>query len=294
MKTIITHLNPDLDAMSSVWLIKRFLPGWEDAGVKFVPAGIYKVASSKKKVLSKDEDESLVVDTGYGKLDHHQTDKETCAAVLVLSKILKTKGLDFKSNQIEGLKRLVDVVLRIDYSAEDITIENSADDFFALLFNERQIIRGLRTLFRGQSDKQLEMGMTILDAIYEVLKAKIEAEEIISKGLKFKTTWGKAVAAETNNEMYMHLAQEKGYQVVIAKDPQKGHLRIHALPKRGIDFTKPYEILKNKDPDATWYLHSSKALLLNGSSANPDMRPTRLNLEEVIEVLKIPSPLGEG
>src|SRR3989344_449769 len=39
MKIIVTHSSPDLDAITSAWLIKRFLPGWEDANIQFVPAG---------------------------------------------------------------------------------------------------------------------------------------------------------------------------------------------------------------------------------------------------------------
>ena len=39
MKIIVTHMRPDLDAVGSVWAIKRFLPGWEEAIVRFVPAG---------------------------------------------------------------------------------------------------------------------------------------------------------------------------------------------------------------------------------------------------------------
>ena len=39
MKIIVTHTSPDLDAITSIWLIRKFLPGWEDAVVKFVPAG---------------------------------------------------------------------------------------------------------------------------------------------------------------------------------------------------------------------------------------------------------------
>ena len=39
MKVVVTHSSPDLDAITSVWLIKRFLPGWEDANIQFVPAG---------------------------------------------------------------------------------------------------------------------------------------------------------------------------------------------------------------------------------------------------------------
>ena len=39
MKIIVTHAAPDLDAVTSVWLIKRFLQGWNEAEVRFVPAG---------------------------------------------------------------------------------------------------------------------------------------------------------------------------------------------------------------------------------------------------------------
>jgi hypothetical protein len=289
MKTIITHLNPDLDAMTSVWLILRFLPGWENAEVKFVPAGL----KSQRKSTTCDQrlnSEELWVDTGFGELDHHQTDKKTCAAVLVWEYIKTSDGYEVR-NKIDKIKsqavdRLVDVVLRIDHNAEDIVIPNSQDDFYTFLFNERQIIRGIRALYKGQSSKHLEIGLTILDAALEVLKAKIEAEKIIKNGIKFETKWGKAVATETSNEMFMHLAQEKGFKVVVSKDPKKGHIRIHALPQKGINFTEAYNKFKKMDPDATWYLHSSRALLLNGSSANPDMRPTKLKLEEIIQVLE--------
>ena len=39
MKIIVTHNSPDWDAITAVWLIKRFLPNWENAEVQFVPAG---------------------------------------------------------------------------------------------------------------------------------------------------------------------------------------------------------------------------------------------------------------
>lgn len=292
MKTIVTHLNPDLDAICSVWLILRFLPGWEDAEVKFVPAGLsgnrkQTTVNSKQRTENKETDE-LWVDTGFGELDHHQTSKRTCASKLVLEYISKQKTDNRKQlteEEKKALERLVNVVLRIDYDAQDITLPNASDDFYSFLFNERQILRGIRTLFRGQSDKHLEYGLITLDAVYEVLKAKISAEEIIKNALKFKTEWGKGLGAVTNNEMYMHLAQENGYQVVVAKDPKRGHIRIHALPGKKIDFTNAYNKLKKMDPQATWFLHSSKSLLLNGSSANPEMKPTKLTLEEVIKVL---------
>lgn len=39
MKIVVTHNSPDMDAITSVWLIRRFLQRWENAVVQFVPAG---------------------------------------------------------------------------------------------------------------------------------------------------------------------------------------------------------------------------------------------------------------
>ena len=94
MSTIVTHLNPDLDAITSVWLLQRFMPGFSDAEVKFVPAGLNsKKQFSKGELLSIDHGPSstdqLWVDTGSGELDHHQENVKTCAAVLPWEHILQ-------------------------------------------------------------------------------------------------------------------------------------------------------------------------------------------------------------
>ena len=53
-----------------------------------------------------------------------------------------------------------------------------------------------------------------------------------------------------------------------------------------IDLTPVYEKVKELDPEASWFLHASKRMLLNGSSKNPEMRGSKLSLDEVIDVLK--------
>jgi hypothetical protein len=84
-----------------------------------------------------------------------------------------------------------------------------------------------------------------------------------------------------------------GYTVSVRKDPSVGFIRIKALPdKRGgdslnIDLTETYDKLKSMDPDSSWFLHASKRMLLNGSSKNPEMKGSKLTLEQVIEVLKV-------
>jgi len=83
----------------------------------------------------------------------------------------------------------------------------------------------------------------------------------------------------------IHQAQKRGYTVVIRKDPKKGYVRIKSLPKDEIDLTPVYEMLKMKDPDATWFLHASRHMVLNGSAKNPDMKPSKQTLESLIDTV---------
>lgn len=280
MKIIITHLNPDLDAITSVWLLKRFAGGeFEEAEVKFIPAG----TTYKNQPVDKNEN-VVHVDTGFGRFDHHGTGRKTCAARLVL-KYLALKSAKVKKDQ--ALKRLIRVVEAIDFKAEDLYYPDPGDDRYAFLFNERQIINGWQKIWRNDSGKHLEYGLLVLDGIYANLKEKIRAEEIIKESvLKFKTGWGQAVAAETDCFAFTFLAQMKRFALVINKDPKRGHVRIHGLPKKGIDLTGLAKVLEKADPAATWFLHASKRLLLNGSTANPEMKPTKLSLKEIVEVIK--------
>src|SRR5476649_632961 len=88
MKIIVTHMSPDWDAITSVWLIKKYLSGWQDAEVTFVPAG-QRVDSKGSQLKPREgdaietigDDQVIHVDTGLGPLDHHQTqDTTVCGA----------------------------------------------------------------------------------------------------------------------------------------------------------------------------------------------------------------------
>jgi hypothetical protein len=121
---------------------------------------------------------------------------------------------------------------------------------------------------------------------------KVWAEkEIKEKGIEFNTKWGKGLGLESLNDSVVKLAQLMGYVVVIRKDPRKGYLRIKAKPnkndqEKGVDLTLACEKLSKMDPQATWFLHVSKKMLLNGSTKNPKMKPTKLSLNDIIGVLK--------
>jgi len=270
MKTIVTHIGPDLDGATAIWLVKTYIPGWEDAALQFVPAG-----KTLRDSPPDTDPEIIHVDTGFGKFDHHQSDADTCAALLVYESLEKKD---------EALERLVRVVNDVDHFRECF-FPNPTADFWDISLSS--IIDGWRLLFADNPHKLVDLIMTSLDGAYKMFQNKVWAEkEIKDKAVVFDTKWGKAFGIETLNDEVVHYGQKAGYVIAIRKDPKKGYLRIKSVPKEEIDLTPLYELLKNEDPSATWFLHASRHMILNGSSKNPDMRPSTLTLDQIIKIVQ--------
>lgn len=279
MKKIVTHINPDLDAVTSVWLIKRFLPGWEEAKVEFVSANV-----SLKKDPQADADlDVLWVDVGRGRLDHHQTGEYLSAAKLCLDFIKeKRKGKQLSPLEEKALKALVEVVTQID-NAWDLNWEEVNQRRYG--FYLHILIGNFRAL--GKSDEEtMTFGLEALDAVLLDFKHKIRAEEELEKGICFQTPWGKAIAVESGNKHVLWQGEAQGYVLVVTKDPETGGVKIYSRFDSEADLTEAYNKFKEMDPDSDWFLHATKKLLLNQASVNPDMRPTKLSLKEIIRVLK--------
>ncbi len=280
-KTIVTHFAPDIDAIASVWLIKRFLPGWSMSQVVFVPAG-----QTLNGEIVDSNPEILHVDTGLGKLDHHQINEDTCAAKRTLEYIsqYKKKKQDQKNFPDEALSRLIDVVNDIDHFRE-VYFPNPTADFYD--FSLVAILDGLKLIYPDDHKHLLEVGLEAFDGLYKTFQNKVWAEkEIKREGIEFQTRWGKAIAVETTNDEVVRLAQKQGFVIALRKDPKKGYIRIKALPDSKVDLSSYYTIYKKMDKDATWFLHASKKMILNGSMKNPQSRPTKLTLREIVAVLK--------
>ena len=275
MKTIVTHYSPDLDAITSVWLIKKYLPGWKEAEVKFVSAG---ETLNNEPV---DRKENIIhVDTGLGRFDHHQSNDNTCAAMLVFN-FLKKKNL-IKKTDIESLERLINFVNLIDHFGE-VNFQNPDDDVYDFCLH--QIIEGSKLFFKNDS-WILDHHLKNLDSILIVLKNKLRAEVEIKRGFIFDSYVGKGIAFFSNNEETLKLALKKGFHLAIRKDKNKGYIRIKSLPLSTIDLTPIYQQIKKIDKKGYWYLHPSKNIIINGSSKNPNAIPTSVTLNQIIELIR--------
>ena len=296
-----------MDAITSVWIIKKFLAGWENAITQFVPAGerivsrktqnTQKSGSSDNQTVRKSDppsfsefseviekignDEVIHVDTGLGHLDHHQTASDkVCGASLTFDFVKE----HISKHDVEAVNRMVKVVVDIDHFKEVFRKDPLADYHD---FDLAGILDGLKLQFPGQDDYYVEFVSKCLDAVLHEFENRIWAEkEIAENGIKFETRFGKGMGFETINDSVVKLAQKMGYAIVARKDPRKGYVRIKVRPDSKINLTLVCEKLKKIDPDATWYLHISKKMLLNGSVKNPKMRPTKLTLDEIIKVLE--------
>ncbi len=312
MKIVVTHASPDWDAITSVWLIKRFLPNWENASVMFVPAG-ERIKNSKIQTPSDREedviekignDEVIHVDTGMGPLDHHQTSSlEECGTSRTWDYVKKQhEGGEKWFVKADAIERIVNIIVAIDHFQE-VYWAGAKEDYqeFSLL----GLLEGLKYQKPGDDNFYVLFGMECLDALVSDFENRAWAEkEIKEKGVEFETRFGKGIGMETMNDTVLKLAQKLGYVIVIRKDPRSGFVRIKTLPERAsqelrsknyelsegvarnVDFTLVSEQLKKMDPEATWFLHISKKMLLNGTTKNPNMVPTKLSLQQIIDVVK--------
>lgn len=298
MKYIVTHTSPDMDAITSVWLIKKFLGGWDEAEIKFVPAGerigpLPKGQSFDYAIEQQGKDEYIQADTGMGPLDHHQTSsQDICAASLTfdfVKKNLVDNTPSINKEKLEALERIIKFVVEEDHF-RTIFRPNAMADYHD--FSVVNILDGLKLQKPNQDEYYVEFISKCLDALLHDFENKIWAEREIDKnGIVFSTKWGKGLGIESINDSVVKLAQTMGYVVVIRRDPRKGYVRIKARPdedkdKKGANLTLACEKLSKMDPHATWFLHVSKKMLLNGSPKNPKMKPTKLSLNDIIEVLK--------
>ena len=275
MNILVTHLSPDLDALSSCWLIQRYLPGWEDAEIKFVSAG--------STYLSKavDTDKSVIhVDTGLGLFDHHQTKNTTSATQLVFEFLSLKKSIPKKD--IRAVERLVTFVTGEDHFQLASYPEANLDRYDLTL---GRIIEGLKASCISTSSL-IPLVYQLIEASLTILRLKVLAETEIEKGYRCTSSWGKTLIMDTGSSEALSLAIRMGYQLVVKRDPHTGAYRIKAHPKHLVSLKKLLDEIKKHDTVGGWYLHPSGKMLLNATANNPNLIPSPLPLKNLIEIIR--------
>ena len=283
-RLLVTHHAPDLDAIGSVWMLKRFdTQHYGTAKVAFVDPGST-ISLEEAEKLGSQIHEVTHVDTGLGEFDHHQPERgqQFISATSLTYDHVCSIHPELEDNK--ALAEMAHFITEIDHFKE-IYWPESDNRRYAFMIHE--LIKGMEFYDPHNDDSQMQFGLQCLDSAYGVLTQRIKAEEIITEdGVPFECKYGKCLAIETSNDETIKLAQKQGYAIVIRKDPKMGNIRIKARPDVEVDLKPIAEIMDEIDSGATWYYHPSGKMLINGSRKHRSQKASQLSLEKVIEIIK--------
>jgi len=267
-KSLVTHINPHLDDIAAIWLIKKFFPEYKDAKVEFI--------SADKGKGGLNEVDTLYIGVGMGKYDEHKGDVDESAMSLVW-KDIKSQNLGSKDNFEE---KAIDEMVKWNTLYDTAKMPYGEwDDFSVEAF--------IRSYENSPADslKTVELGAQILDRILPVLIRKQHSLADWDKRIDFESKWGKSMGIGSS-AFKKTLAYRQGYQVVIQHDPKDNFMGVTAPGLSDVDLEPVYLKLKEADPEADWFLHQGHKMVLCGAGSAPDVTRTKLTLDQVIEIVK--------
>lgn len=270
-KILVTHVRPHLDDIAGIWLYQKYVPGWKKARVEFVPTS----ADGAKPFGGKpvDSDPNVVhVGIARGEFDEHKGNIGKSASLLVFENLKKSGHLPEDALIRRALRRVVDYVLDEDLGKRK-----------GLTSWPYEI--GAVIMWIPDSDERLAVGSRLLEALLYLFK-DYEKLDIDWKYKKvFRTKWGKGVGVVSDQKGSMR-AYDEGYVLVVQVDEKRGYRSIRAHANSRVDLTNAYKKAKKIEPQADWYLHHSKRMLICGSDVAPQSARSKLTLPQLIALMK--------
>ena len=244
-----------------MWILRRW-GGLADALLRFVPAG---TTLNGAKV---DSDPQIIhVDTGHGRFDHHHIADVTLSAAELVRRAVAPDD--------EVLRRMTHTVTLLDHArAEGGTAPTICD-----------LIAGLNLLYPDTPETVALTTFVHLDAWYAYESRQVNLEAAFARRVEFDTPWGPGVAMESDDGGSARLAYGTGAVLYVYRDG-KGNMGIIARSRAPVDLTPVLRDLRRIDPQADWYLHPSKRMLVCGTPKAPPQVPSRLSLTELVGVLR--------
>jgi hypothetical protein len=260
--TIVAHLAPDLDCIVAIWMFRRF-GGAPDCRLRFVPAG------TTLDNLPVDSDPRIIhVDTGLGRFDHHQRHVRTLSAAELVRRTLA--GHD------EALERMIRQVTLIDNA---LPSEPTGS-------NMGMLADSFNILYEHEPERVVELMLPNLDAWYAHEVRQVQLAAAFANRIEFTTPWGRGCAMQGPYGGSSLLAYRSGAVLAVYREERHNWMGVAAQSRSNVDLTALADVLRSRDPDADWYLHPSKRLLLCGTDKAPAKRLSALDLAGLIAIIE--------
>lgn len=270
MKKLITHINPHLDDIAAIWLIKKFIPGFADAEINFISA-------NEGKDGLKETEDLLYIGVGLGKYDEHKDATKNESAMSLVWIDIKSRNLNTKEKYENlAIDEMVSWNTLID------TAKMPLGEFHS--FEVEAFIRSKEGT-KEDSLKTIDLGIEILNRILPVLVKKYKSLDTWKERVEFSSKWGKTVAVDSE-DFDRDIADKNKVELLLKRNPKSGFVGFTSPGISNTDLTEIYEKLKSLDPEAEWFLHQGKKMVLCGADSAPNAKKTKLNFSELIDVIK--------
>ena len=295
-RAIVTHPSPDLDALVSVYLLRRYggelCPGSDRCPLRFEsPAGVE--AAGGPEVLEALGD--LVVDLGGGRFDNHpRADRPGSGDLEASASELVAEHLGVRA--LPELDKLLTFCARQDLKGQSIRSRDPVDHAMAI----PAIIDGLNRLHPGDGAAVYGAIEPVLDAIVASEKAWVDALADAEKGLRHEVGGVQVLAMESTSSAAARAGRYVGADLLVVRYLPQGHVaftikrdgplgrltldglasrvRRAELAARGAPTGK---VLQEVGMHGGWFLHQSRKILNKGSPKAPDVEPTVLTLADL-------------
>lgn len=269
MKTLITHIRPHLDDICAMWLLKRYLPEAKDAALDFI-------ATNEKGGDVVDNPDFVYVGVGRGQFDEHKGDIGDCATTLVFKYVVVHAQIDLLE------KRALDKIVAWAFQEDTGRLATIPYRAFAV----PAIIEGYFDGHDRSSHAVTEFGFAMLDALIVVQRNDVRLDDDWGKRVEFPSRWGKAVAVSSFVRQIDSFAYAQGYPLIVIVNPDRTYHSVRASAMSDVDLSDAYAKLKEIDPGASWYFHHSKKMLICGGDHAPQATPSKLTVEQLMDLLK--------
>lgn len=270
-KILVTHVRPHLDDIAGIWLYQKYVPGWKKSDVEFVPTSADGAKPYGGKLV--DSDPNIVhIGIARGKFDEHKGNIGKSAALLVFEYLQKSGQLPLDALVHRALKRVVAYVLDEDLGKRK-GLASWPYEIGAVL------------MWIPDSDERLQVGSRLLEALLYFFKDYEKLDKDWKRKKVFRTKWGKGVGVISDQKGSMR-AYEEGYVLIAQIDEKRGYRSIRAHANSRVNLTAAYKKVRSLEPQADWYLHHSKRMLICGSDVAPQSARSKLTLQQLIDLMK--------
>lgn len=294
-KPIVTHTALDLDAITGVWLLKRYRRGLDNASIEFVNTG-----NPDPDLLAKADavvDTGKILDPDNLRFDHHQLPGDestgTCAALQVWEYLMS------KDISVEHLKPLAMLV----YAGDNALKIHGAGS------SQEVGLHALLSGFKGTNkyatdDQVFEWMCNLLDIIDIRLKSLTEAKAELDEKMVYQSNDGKVVALKHASTAVSFAAYEVGavlvafegepivdtngeiisYPIGISRNPEATEPHIGELVKSIITMSRVTERMRLvQDELKLFFNHNAGFFSGKGTAKAPFPHPSLCELAELAE-----------